>query len=244
MFDKSIRWVAFDAVGTLIFADPPVHIAYYRVGRKYGSASSPEEVRTRFRQSYARHAAALDERGEILGDCATSQAANAPGIHDGEADEREFWRRIVGEVFPDVADTEGCFEELFGYFANPRAWSCFADVEEAFSELRQRGYRLSVASNFDSRLHRIIEGLPELRGIEKRVISSEVGCRKPSAAFYRELLQSCGCGPDELLLVGDDPVNDIEGAQRMGIGAMRIDRRAEAGERSLRFLTDILQKLP
>ncbi len=242
--DRCIRWIAFDAVGTLIFADPPVHIAYYRAGRRHGSALSPEQVRARFRESYARYAARLDEPAEILGDCVTSEAAAAPEVPVGEAAERRFWRSIVGEVFPDVTEVDACFEELFAYFAEPRAWGCFADVEETVTELRARGYRTAIASNFDARLHRICDGMAELSSIERQVISSEVGRRKPDEGFYRALLESCGCRCDELLVVGDDPINDVAAARKMGIRSLQVDRRGDSVGEALRSLTDLLNLLP
>ena len=46
-----IRCIAFDVVGTLLFADPPVHMAYHRIGRKFGSQLDPESVRQKFRDA-------------------------------------------------------------------------------------------------------------------------------------------------------------------------------------------------
>jgi catechol 2,3-dioxygenase-like lactoylglutathione lyase family enzyme len=48
--------------------------------------------------------------------------------------------------------------------------------------------RLAAASNFDGRFDAICDGLPELRPIEVRTLSSQVGCRKPSVRFYQALL--------------------------------------------------------
>lgn len=210
-------WIAFDAVGTLIFADPPVHLAYYRIGRKYGSGARPEEVLHRFRSAYARHSCP---------DAAGPDGAPAGG---GERAERNFWRRIVADVLPDVSDADACFEELFEHFATPHAWQIFADVDATLTEARQRGYRLALASNFDSRLHGICDALPGLGLIERRVISSEIGCRKPHPEFFRALLDRCGGAADELLYIGDDFEHDVQGARRAGIRAVHLDRSGASG---------------
>ena len=51
------------------------------------------------------------------------------------------------------------FIELFAYFAEPRAWSLYPEVLNTLAALKQRGLRLSVISNFHSRLVPILHGL-------------------------------------------------------------------------------------
>jgi len=219
---SEIRWIAFDAVGTLIFADPPVHLAYYRIGCEFGSRRTPAEVRERFAVSMQRH-------GSVWHESTTGQ---------GEEREREFWRRVVSDVLDDVADADGCFERLFTHFGRPESWMCFADVEETLMEAERRGYRLAVASNFDARLHAICDGLPELSRIERRVISSEVGVRKPDSRFFEALRTSCGCRAGELVVVGDDPINDIGGARQAGLRAVPVSRGDPQAD-GLTTLTDL-----
>jgi putative hydrolase of the HAD superfamily len=223
----SIHWIAFDAVGTLIFPDPPVHLAYFRVGQKYGSTLSPAEVRTRFQAAYA-------ERVQGLW---SSAAADETG-------EREFWRSVVADVLPDVDDPEACFEELFAHFAEPASWQCFADVEETLGELAARGYRLAIASNFDARLHRICDGLPELSNITARIISSEVGAGKPQPAFFEAVVSTCECQPGELLMIGDDYENDVAAPVKLGIAAWHVDRGPDGADDCLRALGEVLDRLP
>lgn len=226
-------WIAFDAVGTLLFADPPVHLAYYRIGRKYGSAARPEEVLHRFRSAFASRSA-VDPQ-DLDTNIAEGAAAAA---EDGEERERRFWRSVVGDVLPDVRDAEACFEELFAHFARPTAWGVFADVEETFAEAQRRGHRLAIASNFDARLHPLCEGHAPLSQIERRVISSEVGARKPQAEFFHALLKACNCAPEQMLFVGDDFENDIAAPRRLGIRAVHLDRTGASAD-SIRSLTDL-----
>lgn len=226
MQQTSIRWIAFDAVGTLIFPDPPVHLAYYRVGQRYGSRLSPAEVRSGFERAFAEHGRSFEWSG------------------NGETGEREFWRRVVAAVLPDVEGPEACFEELYAHFARPDAWQCFADVDECLSELVSRGYGLAIASNFDSRLHGVCDGIPELAGIGVRVISSEVGAGKPDPRFYDAVLSACGCRADELLIVGDDGERDVAGPRRAGIAAWGLSRGGEGEPDCLRSLSDLVDRLP
>jgi putative hydrolase of the HAD superfamily len=239
----SPRWIAFDAVGTLIFADPPVHLAYYRVGKRHGSQRRPQEVRARFRDAFAARAPGAPPDVDAVGNAVTSQKLPAAGTACTEQTERTFWRSVVAEVLDDVHDREACFEELFAHFAQPQSWQPFADVEETLDEARRRGIRLAIASNFDARLHTVCAGLPELAPIELRVVSSEIGGRKPEPAFYQGLLAACGCSPAELLMIGDEWEHDVAGPRRQGIRALHLDRSAEASADRLRTLTRIWQAL-
>lgn len=167
---KRFRCIALDAVGTLIYAEPSVAAAYALYGQRYGSRLSAEEVRERFTEAFG-HA---EESATVR--------FGEPG-RTNEEYEREFWRQVVLKVLPDVSDLSACFEELFEHFGRPESWRCFDDVNSTLRDLNQRGYRVLIASNFDARLHRVCDGLTELRAVRRRVISSLVGYRKAHPDF-------------------------------------------------------------
>jgi putative hydrolase of the HAD superfamily len=202
-----------DAVGTLIFAEPAVSVAYSEIGRRYGSRQSAEQVKGRLAEAMRR-----------AGDFSFSVARFGEADRTDEAHEREFWRRVVGDVLPDLREPEACFAELFEHFARPESWRCFADVEPTLRELQRRGYRVVIASNFDARLNRVCDGLPSLRDVRCRVISSLVGYRKTHPGFYTAVAEAAECEPSEVLMVGDDLVNDVESAQAAGIAAVHLRR--------------------
>ena len=45
---------------------------------------------------------------------------------------------------------------------------------------------------------------------------------KPTQTFFELASQSFCCNPDELVMVGDDIINDIKGAQKMGMHAVLV----------------------
>ncbi len=236
---ESPRWIAFDAVGTLIFADPPVHLAYYRVAKRHGSQLKPEEVRARFRTAFGSRSSGSPRDVDSLGNAVTSEKLASGEATCTESSERAFWRDVVAEVLLDAGDREACFEELFAHFARPDAWQPYADVEETLAEAQRRGIGLALASNFDSRLHQVCDGIAELSPIKVRVISSEVGNRKPDAAFYRALMRACDCGADDLLMIGDERENDVDAPRRLGIRSLHLDRSAAEPGEHLQSLTDL-----
>jgi putative hydrolase of the HAD superfamily len=211
----TVRAVLFDAVGTLMYPDPPVAEAYHRAGREFGSGLDVGEIERRFRAAFAR-----------------SEATDyAQSLHPTDEDrERRRWEQIVGEVFDDVRPVGPLFESLWTHFAQARHWSLFGDVACAWRELLARGRMVGIASNFDSRLHAICDGLPMLAECQHRFVSSEIGYRKPAAEFFVAIQDRLGLDPAELLLVGDDLENDFCAAQRAGWHAVLVVRRPAGQE--------------
>lgn len=226
---KRFRCIALDAVGTLIYAEPSVAAAYALYGQRFGSRLSAEEVRRRFAEAFRRaDELAIKQFGERG--------------RTNEEFERDFWQQVVRDVLPDVSEPSACFDSLFEHFGRPESWRCFDDVAVTLKELDQRGYRVLIASNFDARLHRVCDGLTELRDIRCRVISSLVGYRKTHRGFYSAVVEAAECDPNKVLMVGDDLVNDVESARAAGIAAVHLQRDADHSQ--LRQLSDLLEMLP
>ncbi len=225
-----IRAIVFDVVGTLIHPEPPAAQVYAAVGARFGSRLSGEAIVGRFMTAFQRE----------------EEADRAAGWRTSEERERQRWRTIVGQVLDDVVDSQACFEELFVYFSRPQAWRLDAEVPALLDQLAARGYTLGLASNYDERLRRVLAGLPVLRLITHRVISSEVGWRKPAAGFFMALGRTMGLPLGKILYIGDDWVNDYEGARAAGLSALLLDprERSPAGASRIARLPDLLTYLP
>ncbi|MEZ6050643.1 MAG: HAD hydrolase-like protein [Planctomycetaceae bacterium] len=48
---------------------------------------------------------------------------------------------------------------------------------------------------------------------------------QPHHEFYRNLTDVCGVDASRILMIGDDPQNDVRGAQQAGLRALLIERR-------------------
>ncbi len=222
--------VVFDAVGTLIYPDPPAPEVYAELGRRFGSQQMVSDIVPRFRAAFAREEAVDFEQG----------------LRTSEDREIERWRRIVAAALDDVSDQEACFRELFEHFSRPVAWRCDPHAAETLEELARRGYMLGMASNYDHRLRWVVKDLQALMPIRHLIISSEVGWRKPSAKFYDALCRIMNLPAQNILYVGDDPVNDYEGSRTAGLRALLFDPRGKhsaesnlVGIGSLRDLLDL-----
>lgn len=210
----NIRAIAFDAVGTLIDPYPGVAAAYRNAAGVLGLDLPEETIRVRFAKAFAR-----DE--------------NADGHRTDEARERLRWRAIVGDCLPELSpdQADAAFESLWTHFAEARNWRLFPDSAEAIHALANAGYRLCVASNFDSRLRQVWAGLVgDTLPLSNLVISSEVGCRKPGATFYDAVTKALDMPASEILFVGDDFENDFRVPRLAGFEAVLVDRRGRFGE--------------
>ncbi len=219
-------WIVFDAVGTLIHPRPPVAQVYHQAGRRFGSSLTLDEVDRRFRAAFR---------------CVFGTETDDAAYRADEASERLRWKRIVNAVLSDVLDAESCFAELHDHFGRPDAWELFPDVVETLAGLLGAGRRLAIASNFDHRLHSVCAGLPPLERIATRLVSAELGYRKPGRAFYRAVGDRLNGEPGELLMVGDDRENDVDAAIAAGWSALWLNRSAERSEPgTIRSLKELL----
>jgi putative hydrolase of the HAD superfamily len=74
-----------------------------------------------------------------------------------------------------------------------------------------------------------VDGLPELRPLRYRVVSAEVGWRKPHPRFFQKACEVAEVAPEQILVVGDDQTNDYEGAAAAGLSAVLYDPHGDHG---------------
>jgi putative hydrolase of the HAD superfamily len=201
-------FIAFDAVGTLIYPDPDVASAYAAVARRYGSKLTRSEIAHRFRAVFGE----IETRDQN-GDLRTSEA-------------REYarWQEIVRRVLNDVLDHDACFAELYDHFARPGSWRPFPEVPAVLTKLSGAGMRLALASNFDLRLRAISRQIESLRLCQPVLVASEIGYRKPHAEFFQAIIRAAGNRRLGVFYVGDDADNDAAAARSAGLEAILLDR--------------------
>ncbi|MEU0896993.1 HAD family hydrolase [Streptomyces massasporeus] len=103
--------------------------------------------------------------------------------------------------------------------------SCPAAVLDGLNELRAVGWRVGVATNGAVDIQRA-----KLRatGISERVdgvfVSEEAGSRKPQTRHFALAAARCGAVLDDGgWMVGDNPVNDIDGGRSAGLRTIWVD---------------------
>jgi putative hydrolase of the HAD superfamily len=146
--------------------------------------------------------------------------------HPGGA--RGFWRRFLDRLTEHLGlapPSPFVAAELWDRFLRPEAWEVYADVRPALAELRRRGVRLGVVSNWDDRLPELLARLDLRPFFETVVYSAAVGAEKPHPRIFREAVARLSVAPEATLHVGDSRRDDLEGAQGAGLRALLLGRR-------------------
>jgi putative hydrolase of the HAD superfamily len=100
----------------------------------------------------------------------------------------------------------------------------YPDARPALEELRARGLRIVVVSNWDASLHERLDetGLAPL--VDGAVASAELGHAKPDRRIFAHALELAGAPPEAALHAGDTLEADIEGALAAGLRAVLVAR--------------------
>ena len=113
-------------------------------------------------------------------------------------------------------------EELAREYGRRRSTglALFPDALPLLTALRAAGQTLTLITNGLQSTH--IERIA-LLGLgayfDHTLISDAVGLAKPDPRIFHHALELAGCAPAEAAMVGDNPVNDVAGAQAVGIAA-------------------------
>ena len=90
--------------------------------------------------------------------------------------------------------------------------------------LKLAGYSLAVISNWDRSLPWVLD-MYGLTGYFDMALASLVeGVEKPDPRLFEIALEKLGARADETIHVGDNPIDDVQGARSAGIHAVLLDR--------------------
>lgn len=119
---------------------------------------------------------------------------------------------------------------LFGEYQRgyERNWRAFDDVAPAVTRLRDLGIPFAVVTNGPAeqqctKVDRL--GL----GAAPVIASGELGFSKPDPRIFDIACQAVGQPAAACLMVGDNPVADVIGAQDAGLEALLLDRHGQTG---------------
>ena len=204
-----MRAVLLDALGTLVDLEPPaprLRAELAARGVAVTEAEAAAAMRTEIAFYRAEHQAARDEASldALRARCTEVLARALPPQAAGVGDLRDaLLASLRFTPYPEVAPT--------------------------LRELRARGLRLVVASNWDVSLHGVLRdtGLAPL--VDGAVTSAEAGAPKPAAAVFEAALALADVTAAEALHAGDDEEADLAGAQAAGITPVLVARDGRPG---------------
>lgn len=220
-----MRAVLLDAFGTLLHLDRP-EVALRaelesRLGLEVTAAEAAAALRTEisYYREHLGEGADEESLAVLRRRCATVLRAALPGAG--------------GAVLDQV---EGALLAALRFVSYP-------EVTPALRNLRARGHRLVVVSNWDISLSSALRtaGLGDL--LDGAVSSAEAGAPKPAPEIFARALALAGVEASAAVHVGDSIEHDVAGARAAGIEPVLIRRDGRPGPSGVRTITG-LDELP
>jgi putative hydrolase of the HAD superfamily len=215
-----IRAVLLDALGTLVRLEPPAP-------RLQASLSTRLDVDV-----------SLDRCAAAMGAEMAYYAAHCARAFDDAA--LAALRLECADILADVLSVGADGAELLPCLTDAVAFTAFPDVAPTLEALAAQGRRLAVVSNWDVSLPPVLRRLGLADRFEVVVHSAGVGAAKPDPRPFLVALELLELAPQECVHVGDDPVNDGDGAAAAGLRAILVDRSGAApAERTVASLGEV-----
>jgi putative hydrolase of the HAD superfamily len=218
------RAILFDAAETLFTTRGSVGEIYGSIAREYGSEASVESIQEAFVRQF--------------------RGAGPVSVQD----QKRWWKEIVQRVFSDVGMVENFdefFERVYDCFRDSQGWMLFPETMDVLERVKELGLKLGLISNFDTRVYSVLESLGIRSFFEAVILSSETGYSKPEVEIFQAAIRALAFPASEILLVGDNPHDDVEPALRLGMSAMLIDRKGRHKDKShLRRISSLKEVIP
>ncbi|MBI3047117.1 MAG: HAD family hydrolase [Acidobacteria bacterium] len=202
----AVKAVCFDVDFTLIYPGPTFQgEGYARFCGRHGVTVDP----ARFSDGVRAASAILDDVQDHI---------YSPDIFV------RYTRRIIEAMGGTGERIEAAAREIYEEWAACQHFILYDDVTPALRELAARGLRVGLISNS----HRCLASFQqhfELRGLVAAAISSsEHGYLKPHPSIFESALKLLGVTAGEAVMVGDSLPHDVEGARRVGMRAVLVQR--------------------
>jgi HAD superfamily hydrolase (TIGR01549 family) len=199
-----LRAVLFDVDFTLSRPGPELGPeAYRRVGEAHGLTLDP----------------ALYENARLA---ALARLQAHPELEHDEEIWIAFTEDIVRGMGGDAGTARACAVDMVRRWEVHDHFDLYDDALPVIAELRRRGLRLGLISNGQRDLAAF--ALHHDLDVDVAVGSMSHGRTKPHASIFEAALLALEVEPDEAVMVGDSPADDIQGARALGIRAILIDR--------------------
>jgi putative hydrolase of the HAD superfamily len=211
---ERIRGVLFDATGTLFDTRESIGTVYARHAAPHG-VDLPS---WRLDDAFARVLAAAPPR--VFPDCEASEITHL---------EQQWWRNVVRSSFRaadstlEFDDFSSFFSELYAYYETAEAWALRPGTRHVLSELKRRGFRTGVVSNFDQRLPIILQALDIDEFLDLVMTPAQCRAEKPDGRIFEAALQALKLPAAVVIYVGDDPEKDRAAAVRAGMQCLDPD---------------------
>ena len=137
-------------------------------------------------------------------------------------DEEERWyKRYYGAIAEELGENE-LTNELFLFVHFAIHCELFPEVKEVLTVLSKE-YRLAVISNAMPSMDWIFDRLGIRKYFDFIILSSNVKEEKPNEAIYNFAVNHTQIKKEECVFI-DDKIENVKGAERVGIKGLHLDR--------------------
>ncbi len=199
----SLRAIIFDVDFTLARPGPDLGPGGYReLGRRYGLELDVDKYEAAREASFA----AVERHPEL--------------DHD-----EEIWVRFTERIIVGMGgngETYSAAVEMERRWVHAAHFELYDDAIPALQSVRAHGLKIGLLSNSSRDLGEFVghHGLE----VDAALTSHAHGKTKPHESIFRALLALLEAAPDEAVMVGDTPHEDVEGARAIGMRAILVDR--------------------
>lgn len=200
------RAVLFDVGDTLILGHPKYWLIPLLTERGLLGRARLDLLASAMREAYAHYA---DQHM----DANTEDKAHA------------FWRQFHWEVLNGIGLGEHADDialYLRSNWRSPQVWPLAPYTHEVLAEVKRRGYKMGVVSNWDWTLPGVLEATGLTPYFDYIGVSALEGVAKPDPRFFEIVLGKLDVEPQEAIHIGDSP-DDINGAAAAGVEAILFD---------------------
>lgn len=145
-------------------------------------------------------------------------------------------------------------EQMFKTSPPRNRWLLYEDTLPVLRELKERGFYLGIITNWillgktswDKGAREVIEEVGIGEYMDRIVVSTEEGIKKPERPIFLRALQRSNLKKKEVLFVGDSYTEDIVGAREAGLAPILINRYPEWKKKrgDCPMIEDLWQLLP
>lgn len=217
MIDGPIELVTFDLYDTLVEAVPPRWERFCRALELSGFDVSLDQVIRADREAEnfytienGRHPI-RDRTEEEIAEFRRAQVRAYLVALDLPTDEETVTK--VQQRFVDETQNHGGWQ-----------YRAFKEVSDVMEYLRRHHVKRAVISNADADVTRFCLQMGFAEQMDIIITSALVGWEKPDKRTYFAALEPLGVEPRNAIHIGDQPLSDVVGARRIGMGAALIDR--------------------
>lgn len=217
MILPGIKLITFDATNTLMKYRVPPWDYYAIVAEKHGFKVDGKQVKQDFKKNYK----------ELM--------KHHPNFGKQSIKWENWWDEIIKQTFQDklpISSINKISKQLIEDFTSTKCFLKANGCDQLLELLSKNGIALGVISNFDPRLHKILNNLNIDNCFEFILTSYEMGFSKPDKQLFKiaqEKINGVTCG-SQCLHIGDDFIKDYEGAVKAGWNAVLITKETDFKE--------------